>query len=374
MPVFEKTPRTSSCDDVADAYPDVSERFFRLKVLSRPLLKGAAASATALLLANCSAPQQQGSKIDPKYGVSPSPRVVASGPIPKGGGRDHVGKPYTIAGKVYHPREDARYSRVGLASWYGDAFHGRRTANGEVFDKLSIAAAHPTLPLPSYVRVTNLTNNKSMVVRVNDRGPFHGNRLIDVSSRAADALGFKRAGTARVQVDYIGRAGLAGSDDRKLIATLTDQGPARLPGGSTAPVMVARAEPARPQALAFNPRQEPPPAAPRIERVAYAAPVATPAPAAAAVQSFATAPVPSQGRVVTNIPLPPERPFDLGRATRATPAGPQRQAVNQSTRPTRAAALFFAEAEPLPNVFRATGGFTETTSQRFVSFKSSSVE
>ncbi|MBS7699249.1 MULTISPECIES: septal ring lytic transglycosylase RlpA family protein [unclassified Chelatococcus] len=373
MLVFEKTQRTSTSDDVADAYSDVPQRLLRLKVLSRPLLKGAAASAAALVLANCSAPQQQGSKIDPKYGVSPSPRVVSSGPIPKGGGRDHVGKPYTIAGKVYHPREDTNYSRVGLASWYGDAFHGRKTANGEVFDKLSIAAAHPTLPLPSYVRVTNLTNSKSMVVRVNDRGPFHGNRLIDVSSRTAEALGFKRAGTARVQVDYLGRAGLAGSDDRKLMATLTDQGPARLPG-STAPVMVARAEPAKPQALAFNPRQEPPPAAPRIERVAYAAPVATPASAAAAVQSFATAPVPSQGRVVTNIPLPPERPFDLGGTTRGTPSVPQRQAANQERRPTKAAALFYAETQSMPNAFRASSGLIETNTQRFVSFKSSSLD
>ncbi|CAH1661923.1 Endolytic peptidoglycan transglycosylase RlpA [Hyphomicrobiales bacterium] len=372
MPVFEKTQRTSSSDDVADAYSDVPERFLRLKVLSRPLVKGAVASATALILANCSAPQQQGSKIDPKYGVSASPRVVSNGPIPKGGGRDHVGKPYTIAGKVYHPREDSRYSRVGLASWYGDAFHGRRTANGEVFDKLSIAAAHPTLPLPSYVRVTNLTNNKSMVVRVNDRGPFHGNRLIDVSSRTAEALGFKRAGTARVQVDYIGRAGLSGSDDRKLIATLTDEGPARLPGGSTAPVMVARAEPPKSQALAFNPRQEPPQAAPRIERVAYAEPA--PAPAVTAVQSFATAPVASQGRVVTNIPLPPERPFDLGGVTRRTSSVPQRQAVNEEHRPTKAAALFYAEAQPVPNAFRATSGLGETNSQRFVSFKSSSID
>ncbi len=118
------------------------------------------------------------------------------------------------------PEEDVNYREDGLASWYGDDFHGRLTANGEVFDMDSLSAAHPTLPMPCYARVTNLANGKSLIVRVNDRGPYHGNRLIDVSNRAADLLEFKGNGVARVRVEYVGRAPLEGSDDRQLMATL----------------------------------------------------------------------------------------------------------------------------------------------------------
>ena len=126
--------------------------------------------------------QQLAGKVDPKYGISASARVVEPGePVPKGGGVYRVGKPYTIAGREYVPQEDINYSAVGMASWYGDDFHGRYTANGEIFDMNSISAAHPTLPLPSYVRVTNLANHKSIVVRVNDRGPYVGDRVIDLS-------------------------------------------------------------------------------------------------------------------------------------------------------------------------------------------------
>ena len=130
------------------------------------------------------------SGIDPRYGVSASPRVIADGqPVPKGGGTSMVGKPYTIGGRVYYPSERP-YSAVGLASWYGSDFHGRRTANGEIFDRMSISAAHPTMPLPSYARVTNLRNNRSMIVRVNDRGPYHADRVMDVSEQVAEALEF----------------------------------------------------------------------------------------------------------------------------------------------------------------------------------------
>jgi rare lipoprotein A len=147
-----------------------------------------------------------------------------------------------VAGRTYVPRESHGYVREGLASWYGPGFHGRSTANGEVFDRNSISAAHTTMPLPSYARVTNLHNNHSMIVRVNDRGPYHGNRVLDVSQRVAEMLDFKRMGTARVKVEYIGRASTAGSDDRILMASLaTDGNPAQMPG-KTAPVMLARAE------------------------------------------------------------------------------------------------------------------------------------
>ncbi len=149
--------------------------------------------------------------------------------MPKGGGTYRVGKPYVVAGRTYVPEEDPNYRAEGLASWYGDAFHGRLTANGEVFDMTSLTAAHPTLPLPSYARVTNLANGKSVIVRVNDRGPYHGNRLIDVSNTAAKLLEFRDNGIGRVRVEYVGRAPLEGSDDRQLMATLRTGEPAPSP-------------------------------------------------------------------------------------------------------------------------------------------------
>src|ERR1700712_168557 len=193
-------------------------------------VRGAAAVATCLILANCASSNKFASRVDPKYGVSSSPRVVAMGdPVPKGGGTYRVGKPYTVAGRVYVPEEDSQYREEGLASWYGDDFHGRLTANGEVFDMASLTAASPTLPMPCYARVTNLSNGKSLIVRVNDRGPYHGNRLMDVSSRAAELLEFRSNGIARVRVEYVGRAPLEGSDDRQLIATLRTGVPAPSP-------------------------------------------------------------------------------------------------------------------------------------------------
>jgi rare lipoprotein A len=206
--------------------------------------RGAAAVAACLLLANCASSGKFASRVDPKYGVSSSPRVVAMGePVPKGGGTYRIGKPYTVGGRVYVPEEDPDYRAEGMASWYGDDFHGRLTANGEVFDMLSLTAAHPTLPIPSYARVTNLRNGKSLIVRVNDRGPYHGNRLIDVSNKAAELLDFKGNGVARVRVEYVGRAPLEGSDDRQLMATLRTGVPAPSPSS----VRVASARPFVPE-------------------------------------------------------------------------------------------------------------------------------
>src|SRR6202023_1666749 len=194
------------------------------------MARGAAAVAACLMLANCASSGKFASRVDPKYGVSSSSRVVAFGePVLKGGGVSRVGKPYTVAGRVYVPEEDVNYREDGLASWYGDDFHGRLTANGEVFDMGALTAAHPTLPMPCYARVTNLSNGKSLIVRVNDRGPYHGNRLIDVSNKAAELLEFKGNGVARVRVEYVGRAPLEGSDDRQLIATLRTGVPAPSP-------------------------------------------------------------------------------------------------------------------------------------------------
>jgi rare lipoprotein A len=164
-------------------------------------------------------------ELDPSPGVTPSPRVVADGQaIPRGGGREQVGQPYQVAGTWYRPQEDPNYDRTGVASWYGEAFHGRLTANGEVFDAASLSAAHPTLPLPSYVRVTNLDNGRSLIVRVNDRGPFLHARLIDLSERAAELLDFKRSGSAQVRVQYVDGADLDGDDERFLIASYRGPG------------------------------------------------------------------------------------------------------------------------------------------------------
>ena len=186
--------------------------------------------AACLVLANCASSGKFAGRVDPKYGVSSSPRVVEFGePVPKGGGTYRVGKPYTVAGRIYVPEEDVNYREEGLASWYGDDFHGRLTANGEIFDMDSLTAAHPTLPMPCYARVTNLSNGKSLIVRVNDRGPYHGNRLIDVSNKAAELLDFKGNGVARVRVEYVGRAPLEGSDDAQLMATLRTGIPAPSP-------------------------------------------------------------------------------------------------------------------------------------------------
>jgi len=205
--------------------------------------RGLAAVAACLVLANC-ASSGIASRVDPKYGVSSSPRVVALGdPVPKGGGTYRVGKPYTVAGRVYVPEEDVNYREEGMASWYGDDFHGRLTANGEIFDMASLSAAHPTLPMPCYVRVTNLSNGKSLIVRVNDRGPYFGNRVMDVSSRAAELLEFKSNGVARVRVEYVARAPLEGSDDRQLLATLRTG----IPAPSPSLVRIASARPFVPE-------------------------------------------------------------------------------------------------------------------------------
>ncbi|MCX7304580.1 MAG: septal ring lytic transglycosylase RlpA family protein [Hyphomicrobiales bacterium] len=155
-----------------------------------------------------------------EYGVKASPRVSTKmADLPRGGGRDLIGKPYKVRGKVYYPKEDKSYKKTGLASWYGDAFHGRLTANGEIYDMTHLTAAHPTMPLPSYARVTNLENGSSVIVRVNDRGPYSNNRLIDLSKRAAEMLDYTRTGTAKVKVEYVGRAPLEGRDDQYLMAS-----------------------------------------------------------------------------------------------------------------------------------------------------------
>jgi len=153
------------------------------------------------------------------YGVAGSPRITTGKSVRKGGGRYQVGKPYTIRGVRYVPKEDRNYQATGLASWYGPNFHGRLTANGEIYDQFALSAAHPTMPLPSYAKVTNLENGASVTVRVNDRGPFSRGRIIDLSSRAAHMLGYTKKGVAKVRVEYVGKARLDGLDEQQLLAT-----------------------------------------------------------------------------------------------------------------------------------------------------------
>jgi rare lipoprotein A len=257
----------------------------------------AGVTAGCLALANC-ASSNLSSRVDPKYGKSASARVVEPGePVPKGGGVYRIGKPYVIGGREYVPQEDVNYTATGMASWYGDDFHGRYTANGEIFDMDSLSAAHPTLPLPSYVRVTNIANHKSIVVRVNDRGPYVGNRLIDVSVRTAKLLGFYGNGLTKVKVEYVGRAPLQGSDDRKLASTLRDSTPGVIPQ-----VQVASAGGYAPAYFDNRPMTQ----------------------------------------VTANVPAPPDRPYRLGEGAREMPA----RAAPQPARTVELAAAARPQAAP----------------------------
>ena len=154
------------------------------------------------LLAGCGAPANRANTYEQQG------RQTAAGGIYK------IGTPYQIMGSWYYPRENPNYNEVGIASWYGSKFHGRRTANGEIFDMNLLTAAHPTLPMPVRARVTNLENGKSIIVRINDRGPFAKDREIDLSRKAAEVLGFRDKGTTQVRVQYLGRAPMYDSAGR----------------------------------------------------------------------------------------------------------------------------------------------------------------
>lgn len=192
-----------------------------------------------------------------EYGVKASPRVAYGKNIPRGGGRYLVGKPYVVKGKRYVPKEDFSYNKVGMASWYGAAFHGRLTANGEVYDLNGLSAAHPTFPLPSYARVTNVENGSSIIVRVNDRGPYHSNRIIDLSGKTAEMLDLKHSGTGKVRVQYVGKARMDGHDMPYLMASYQPKGsrfPSVDPGGQIATgVMVASNQPLKKQVQQMDP-------------------------------------------------------------------------------------------------------------------------
>jgi len=151
--------------------------------------------------------------------------------LPPNAGIYKIGQPYQVEGTWYYPREQPDYDETGIASWYGPTFYGQQTANGEVFNANALSAAHRTLPMPVNVRVTNLENGKSLLLRVNDRGPFARGRIIDVSEQAAKLLGFYGKGTARVRVTYMSRANLPGT---------------HTPAGPETPPAIANALPAEP--------------------------------------------------------------------------------------------------------------------------------
>tara|TARA_R110000868_G_scaffold232835_3_gene486469 strand:- start:283 stop:1227 length:945 start_codon:yes stop_codon:yes gene_type:complete len=175
-----------------------------------------ASSLAFLLLAGCAStpdPARTFSRattpLPAATSVEPSPavrRVDTAALITNEDDHQKVGSAYTVGGQRFVPQRNDQYDEIGIASWYGPTFHGRPTANGEVFDQNTMTAAHTTLPIPSIVEVTNLENGRQVIVRVNDRGPFVDDRLIDLSRAAADQLGYRSNGLARVRVRYLGAA------------------------------------------------------------------------------------------------------------------------------------------------------------------------
>lgn len=177
-------------------------------------------------------------------------------PPSKSEGNFKVGKPYKVEGKWYTPQETYNFTETGIASWYGDEFHGKPTANGELFDMNELTAAHRTLQMPSLVRVTNLENGRSLIVRVNDRGPFKRGRVMDLSKRAAELLGFKNKGMAKVKLQVLSKesqdiamAAKRGQDTRGMEVAMNDGRrphiqPASLPAGQTRePIQTVSLEP-----------------------------------------------------------------------------------------------------------------------------------
>ena len=145
----------------------------------------------------CTSSVEVAANIGKKYFVPKKKITLEPKPIYK------IGKKYSIKNKYYFPKKNLYYDKTGIASWYGPKFHGKLTANGEIYNQNALTAAHKTLPLPSAVRVTNLKNNKSVILRINDRGPFVNDRIIDLSSRAADILDLKKKGTGLVRVTIL---------------------------------------------------------------------------------------------------------------------------------------------------------------------------
>ena len=150
-----------------------------------------------ILIQGCTSSVEVAANLGKKYLIPKDEKKITQKPIYK------IGKKYNVGGKYYYPKKDLYYNKTGIASWYGPKFHGKLTANGEIYNQYALTAAHKTLPLPSAVKVTNLKNNKSIVLRINDRGPFVNDRIIDLSSKAADILDLKKEGTGLVRVQIL---------------------------------------------------------------------------------------------------------------------------------------------------------------------------
>nr|WP_246617848.1 septal ring lytic transglycosylase RlpA family protein [Rhizobium populisoli] len=265
-----------------------------------------------------------------EYGVKASPRVVGDGQaVPKGGGRFMVGQPYEVKGKTYVPKEDPNYNKSGLASWYGSAFHGRLTANGEVYDSASLTAAHPTFPLPSYARVTNMDTGSSVIVRVNDRGPYHPGRILDVSEKTAEMIDIKRLGTGRVNVQYVGRARMDGNDTPFLMASYIRKGdrlPSVRPEGQIATgVMVASNQPFGDQLQSY--------------RSALPQPIA---PARATPNAVNSA----RPQVAAAKPVPAAAPVYVAATSPAAPRSSDRPVVSEARQPVKVASAAGYPTEP----------------------------
>ena len=150
-----------------------------------------------VLIQGCTSSVEIAANLGKKYLIPEDKNKIIQKPVYK------IGNKYNIGGKYYYPKKDLNYNKTGIASWYGPKFHGKLTANGEIYNQYALTAAHKTLPLPSAVKVTNLKNNKSILLRINDRGPFVNDRIIDLSSKAADILDLKRDGTGLVRVQVL---------------------------------------------------------------------------------------------------------------------------------------------------------------------------
>ena len=232
---------------------------------------------------------QQPQPVQPAATIEVAPPTLDRAP-----GAYKLGNPYQIGKAWYYPKADYSYNQTGIASWYGPGFHGRETANGESFDQNALTAAHRTLPMPSMVRVTNLDNGRSIKVRINDRGPFKNGRIIDLSRRAADLLGFRRQGTAKVRVEIV-------EDESRMLATaaLTEDTAASAPDPAPrTPVVIenlARDADGTPGANPTGPATGS--ATPAVSQTALAVPRADPAEA----RPRLVVPVPDG--IVTNLPV-----------------------------------------------------------------------
>lgn len=251
--------------------------------------RGIAVASLLGLLAACAATPETAGPATSSGPQKGSPRGVYK-----------VGNPYQIQGTWYYPKEDYEYKETGIASWYGSDFHGKATANGEVYDMNDLTAAHRTLPLPSVVRVTNLDNGRSMTLRVNDRGPFARGRIIDISRRGAQLLGFERQGTAKVRVE--------------ILATESEQLAQIYRGSTTIGQALARTpslpDPSQPMtviAAVPPPPVTPPPPVPGADGTVLGAPILSPPPVAT-IEQVPLAPPPGMTaspppRIVT-VPAP----------------------------------------------------------------------